>query len=69
VLKSRGNKNESANLVSGCGDCYRLPGGGLVQTHHLDEQTRHLDQRINDLRSEMSHRFDDPKGWIRALWP
>ena len=37
----------------------------LYQTHHLDQQTRHLDQ-INDLRSEMNHRFEDLKEWIRA---
>jgi hypothetical protein len=29
-------------------------------------QTRHLDRRINDLRSDLNHRFDDLKEWIRA---
>ena len=29
-------------------------------------QTHHLDQRIDDLRSEVNHRFDDLKEWIRA---
>ena len=29
-------------------------------------QTRHWDRRIDDLRSEVNHRFDDLKEWIRA---
>jgi len=26
----------------------------------------HLDERIDDLRAEINHRFDDQKDWIRA---
>jgi predicted nuclease with TOPRIM domain len=29
-------------------------------------QTHHWDRRIDDLRSEVNHRFDDLKEWIRA---
>ncbi len=29
-------------------------------------QTHHLDRRIDDLRSEVNHRFDDLREWIRA---
>lgn len=38
----------------------------VAQVVGLFYQTNHLDKRIDDLRSEMSHRFDDLKDWIRA---
>ncbi|HXJ96112.1 MAG TPA: hypothetical protein VMT20_25005 [Terriglobia bacterium] len=43
-----------------------IVAGCVVIILHNNARFSAIDKRIDDLRSEMNHRFDDLKDWIRS---
>ena len=40
--------------------------GYVLGFYFQSRSIAHLDKRIDDLRAELNHRFDDLKDWIRS---